>query len=97
MIIAGDFNEYPVVQPIEDFLALSGMVDLDVVAGVPEVERYSYLYDMNSQELDHMFVSPALADASKAEFEHVHVNTWVNYDSQVSDHDPSVAKFNLCT
>ncbi|KAI0137132.1 endonuclease/exonuclease/phosphatase family protein [Xylariales sp. AK1849] len=97
VIVAGDFNEYSVVKPIEDFLSLSGMKDLDVVAGIPVTERYTYLYDMNSQELDHMFVSPALAsNISKSEFEHLHVNTWVSYDDQVSDHDPSVGKFNLC-
>lgn len=97
IIVAGDFNEYPVVKPIEDFLSLSGLQDLDVVAGIPEVERYTYLYDMNSQELDHVFVSPAVAGASTApQFEHVHVNTWVAYDDQVSDHDPSVGKFDLC-
>ncbi|KAF7539636.1 hypothetical protein G7054_g1914 [Neopestalotiopsis clavispora] len=97
IIVAGDFNEYPVVKPVEDFLSLSGLQDLDVVAGIPEVERYTYLYDMNSQELDHVFVSPAVAGASTApQFEHVHVNTWVDYDDQVSDHDPSVGKFDLC-
>ncbi|KAH8199440.1 hypothetical protein TruAng_006378 [Truncatella angustata] len=97
IIVAGDFNEYPVVQPIEDFLSLSGLKDLDIVAGIPETERYTYLYDMNSQELDHVFVSPALASScAKSQFEHIHVNTWVSYDNQVSDHDPSVGKFNLC-
>ncbi|KAI0143276.1 endonuclease/exonuclease/phosphatase family protein-like protein [Pestalotiopsis sp. NC0098] len=95
IIVAGDFNEYPVVKPIEDFLSLSGLEDLDVAAGIPEVERYTYLYDMNSQELDHVFVSPAVA-AAAPQFEHVHVNTWVSYDDQVSDHDPSVGKFDLC-
>lgn len=95
IIVAGDFNEYPVVKPIEDFLSLSGLEDLDVAAGIPEAERYTYLYDMNSQELDHVFVSPAVA-AAAPQFEHVHVNTWVSYDDQVSDHDPSVGKFDLC-
>jgi predicted extracellular nuclease len=95
--VAGDFNEYPVVKPIEDFLSLSGLKDLDVVTGIPENERYTYLYDMNSQELDHVFVSPELATScANSQFEHIHVNTWVSYDSQVSDHDPSVGKFNLC-
>ncbi|KAK6194348.1 hypothetical protein LQW54_011533 [Pestalotiopsis sp. IQ-011] len=95
IIVAGDFNEYPVVKPLEDFLSLSRLEDLDVAAGIPEAERYTYLYDMNSQELDHVFVSPAVAAAAPL-FEHVHVNTWVSYDDQVSDHDPSVGKFDLC-
>ncbi|KAK6071900.1 endonuclease/Exonuclease/phosphatase [Seiridium cupressi] len=84
IIVAGDFNEYPVVQPIEDFLSLSGLNDLDVVAGIPENERYTYLYDMNSQELDHVFVSPALAsNSSGSQFEHIHVEDsppWYSFD-----------------
>ena len=36
------------MQPITDFTLLSGMEDLDVVAGIDELERYSYLYDMNT-------------------------------------------------
>ncbi|KAK8134216.1 hypothetical protein PG984_006228 [Apiospora sp. TS-2023a] len=95
IISSGDFNEYPFVKPITDFESQSRMEDLDVVAGIDALERYSYLYDMNTQELDHMFVSPALAK-TKPQFEHIHVNTWIAYDDMVSDHDPSVAKMNLC-
>ncbi|KAK7948518.1 uncharacterized protein PG986_009404 [Apiospora aurea] len=95
VISSGDFNEYPFVNPITDFESRSLMQDLDVVAGIDVLERYSYLYDMNTQELDHMFVSPALAE-SNPQFEHIHVNTWIAYDDMVSDHDPSVAKMNLC-
>lgn len=41
-----------------------------------------------------MFVSEALAEGAR--MEHVHVNTWVNYDDAPSDHDPSVAVLNVC-
>lgn len=41
-----------------------------------------------------MYVSPAAGRA--AEYEHMHLNTWQNYDDQVSDHDPSVARLCLC-
>lgn len=93
---AGDFNEFAFVQPIEEFASISGLKDLDAVVRTDEVERYTYLFDMNAQELDHMFVSPALAKKSRAEFEHVHVNTWPDYNSQISDHDPSVARLDVC-
>ena len=72
----------------------SGLLDLDDVVDIAPEERYTYLFDMNSQALDHIFVSPALDN--KAQYEHLHLNTWQNYDDQVSDHDPSVAKLNLC-
>ncbi|KAI2464310.1 DNase I-like protein [Annulohypoxylon bovei var. microspora] len=91
----GDFNEFAFAQPVADFARLSGLADLDAAAGIAPAERYTYLYDMNSQELDHVFVSPALARGVKG-FEHVHVNTWVAYDDMTSDHDPSVGKFDIC-
>lgn len=105
IIASGDFNEFTFVQPIETFKSLSKMQDLDEVVGIPPTERYSYLFDMNCQELDHMFVSPALARKRAAglfgvgggvEFEHVHVNTWATFAAQVSDHDPAVARLDVC-
>ena len=92
---AGDYNEFAFVEPLEQFAEISGLRDLDVVAGIKETERYTYLYDMNSQELDHMYVSRALE--KEADFEHIHVNTWVDYDTQISDHDPSVARLDVCS
>ncbi|KAI1453798.1 DNase I-like protein [Annulohypoxylon moriforme] len=91
----GDFNEFAFAAPATDFTHLSGLTDLDAAAGIAPAERYTYLYDMNSQELDHVFVSPALASRVKG-FEHVHVNTWVAYDERTSDHDPSVGMFDIC-
>jgi exonuclease III len=49
---------------------------------------------MNCQELDHMYISSALT--KKAEFEHIHVNTWATFNDQISDHDPAVASFDFC-
>ncbi|KAI0100690.1 DNase I-like protein [Hypoxylon sp. NC0597] len=95
VVTLGDFNEFAFAAPVTAFASRSGLSDLDAVAAIPPTERYTYLYDMNSQELDHVFVSPALAEGVKG-FEHVHVNTWVSYDDATSDHDPSVAKFDIC-
>ncbi|KAL8366352.1 hypothetical protein RB595_004904 [Gaeumannomyces hyphopodioides] len=96
VIAAGDFNEFVPVGPLQAFMKGSGLLDLDAVVGVAPEERYSYVFDMSMQELDHTFVSPALAAGNRSEFEHVHVNTWQNTADMVSDHDPSVARFNLC-
>ncbi|KAL3494369.1 Endonuclease/exonuclease/phosphatase [Aspergillus germanicus] len=94
ILATGDFNEFAFVEPLTTFVAKSSLVDLDEVVGIPETERYTYIYDSNHQQLDHMFVSEALGKGAK--MEHVHVNTWLNYDDASSDHDPSVAVFNVC-
>ncbi|KAI0392447.1 DNase I-like protein [Xylariaceae sp. FL0594] len=97
VVTLGDFNEYAFNAPVRAFATASGLRDLDEVAGIRETERYSYLYDGNTQELDHVFVSKGLAKKGKVKgFEHVHVNTWLPYDNMVSDHDPGVAKFDVC-
>lgn len=76
------------------FASKAGMTELDKVVGIPPVERYTYLFDMNSQALDHTYVSSSVGKGGM--YEHLHLNTWQTYDDQVSDHDPSVAKLNLC-
>ncbi|RMZ77306.1 hypothetical protein DV737_g4455, partial [Chaetothyriales sp. CBS 132003] len=96
VLVAGDFNEFDFVQPLLTFKQVaSDLQSLDVLADIPEVERYSYLFEQNSQELDHFFVSPSIANRT-LKYEHIHVNTWVSYDDQASDHDPAVAQLNLC-
>ncbi|KAK3644377.1 hypothetical protein LTR56_009629 [Elasticomyces elasticus] len=98
IVSAGDYNEFTFVQPLETFASASGLVDLDVAAGILPVERYTYTFDMNTQQLDHMYVSPKVARLLRfPQFEHVHVSSWVLADEVVSDHDPSVAKLNICT
>lgn len=95
IVIAGDFNEFiqtrSVYKPFTPILS-----DIDDAAGIPELERYSYVYDQNSEQLDHAFISLALR-LKKVEFEHIHANTWApNSKSQVSDHDPSVGRIRVC-
>ena len=95
VIVGGDCNEY--VQTRAVFGALAGLLtEIDEAAGVPAVERYTYLFDQNSQQLDHIFVSPALA-LRGVKIEHVHINNWAEARSaRASDHDPSVAQLRLC-
>jgi predicted extracellular nuclease len=83
------------VQPLQAFHDKSGLTDLDEVSRISTNERYTYLYDMNSEALDHMYVSNGVS-CGGVKYEHLHLNTWQNYDDQVSDHDPSVARFSLC-
>jgi hypothetical protein len=41
-----------------------------------------------------MFISKGLG--YNAKIEHVHVNTWESYDARGSDHDPTLAVFDVC-
>lgn len=57
-------------------------------------ERYSYSFDQNSQQIDHIFATKTIAKT--AEFEILHLNTWGLVQDQSSDHDPLLASFLLC-
>ena len=88
-------NEF--VQTRSVFRPLSGLLeDANAVAGVPPEERYTYVYDQHSQEIDHIFVSEAVGTRG-VQVEHVHVNTWAaSVGERASDHDPTVAKIRVC-
>lgn len=55
-----------------------------------ENQRYSYVFEGNSQVLDQMLVSDQL-DKRNTSYDVVHVNA--EFSDQASDHDPSVARF----
>ena len=95
VIVGGDCNEY--VQTRAVFAPFDGLLtELDEASGVPDVERYTYLFDQNSQQLDHLFVSSAIV-ARGTGVEHVHVNNWAaSVGARASDHDPSVAQVRVC-
>ncbi|MEU9115241.1 endonuclease/exonuclease/phosphatase family protein [Streptomyces sp. NPDC048483] len=84
-VVAGDLNDYqfsPALKALTD-----GGVLTDRVNALPKAERYGYVYQGNSQVLDHILTSKAL---TKADYDIVHVNA--EYADQASDHDPQVLR-----
>ena len=90
VIVLGDLNDFEFREPVEH-LAAEPMVNL--MKRLPESERSTYVYQGNSQTLDHIIVSPVLAD--DAEVEIIHVNADFPATQRASDHDPVVARFKL--
>ncbi len=90
VIVLGDFNDFEKTEPLRA-LEEAGLADL--VLRVPGEQRYSYVYEGNSQVLDHVLVSEALADG--AEIGIVHVNADFPAAERVSDHDPIVVRLAL--
>src|SRR5207237_3676029 len=64
----------------------------DLMDSLPQNERYSYVFEGNSQTLDHILTSDALFGVPFV-FDPVHVNA--EFADQASDHDPSVVKLTL--
>ena len=89
VVVVGDFNEFEFVSPVEELETNSGLINLTNT--LPEDERYSFIFQGNSQALDHILVSENLA--ADAEFDIVHVNSeFAETDSRASDHDPLLTR-----
>ena len=91
VIVLGDLNDFEFSAPV---VALKNAGLTALIETLPPNERYSYVYEGNSQTLDHLLVSSGLLSA-KTGFDVVHVNA--EFFDQASDHDPSVARFTFNT
>jgi VCBS repeat-containing protein len=84
--VMGDFNgfQFELSQTqLESGGALTNLTNL-----LPVNEQFSYAFEGNMQQIDHLFVSPSLQTG--AEFDIVHLNTGVSV--RPTDHDPIVSR-----
>jgi uncharacterized repeat protein (TIGR01451 family) len=93
VVVLGDLNDFQFSTPISDTLAPDLLTNL--VDTLPAGERYSYIYDGNSQVLDHILVSDNLFDNALVGYDAVHVNAEFPASARPSDHDPALAAFRL--
>ncbi|MGE6836685.1 endonuclease/exonuclease/phosphatase family protein [Streptomyces niveus] len=85
VVVLGDLNDYQFSKPLTTLTR--GGILTDLMDKLPKSERYSYVYDGNSQTLDHILVSPGV---KKPEYDVVHINA--EFADQASDHDPQVVR-----
>ncbi len=108
VMVTGDLNDFQFGEPGEgpdDPLSIlegmAGEVPLtNLVFEEKDAERFSFVFDGNSQVLDHMLVSPELLDAVKAvDFLHFNASFEAALASDAStpiratDHDPLEGRF----
>jgi predicted extracellular nuclease len=87
--VLGDINDFEFSETV-DILVGSGDTRLtDLPRTLPEPEQYTYVYQGNSQVLDHILLSPQFM-ADTVEYDIVHVNA--EFADQISDHDPQVVR-----
>nr|WP_099907599.1 endonuclease/exonuclease/phosphatase family protein [Streptomyces sp. TLI_171] len=87
IVSLGDFNDYQFSPALQTLTEDCGLRDL--VNDLPEDQRYSYVYQGNSQVLDHILVSNAFKP-QHVRYDVVHINS--EFASQASDHDPQVVR-----
>ncbi|MCV6596182.1 MAG: choice-of-anchor I family protein [Mangrovicoccus sp.] len=108
LVVLGDLNEFEFVAPLG---ILDGRQEFDgttandtpenqvlsnLINEIAPDERYSFIFQGNSQELDHILVSDALTGIADVDI--VHVNSeFAETESRASDHDPVLASFDFST
>ncbi len=90
VVVLGDLNDYE-YSPALTILKNAGLTDL--IEGLPANERYTYVFEGNSQALDHIMVSNNLMMKAAPIYDIVHINS--EFANQASDHDPEVVRLTL--
>ncbi|MEV0491792.1 endonuclease/exonuclease/phosphatase family protein [Streptomyces atratus] len=88
VITLGDLNDFA-FSPTMDALT-DGQVLKPLITTLPEGEQYSYVYEGNSQTLDHILTSPGVRHF---DYDVVHINA--EFADQASDHDPQVVRVDV--
>ncbi|WP_326700739.1 lamin tail domain-containing protein [Streptomyces sp. NBC_01754] len=86
VVTLGDLNDFA-FSPTMDALT-RGRVLKPLITTLPRGEQYSYVYDGNSQTLDHILTSPGIR---RPDYDVVHINA--EFADQASDHDPQIVRF----
>ena len=89
VVVAGDLNDFDFSETADVLVGSGDTALVDLPRGLPEGDRYSYVFEGNSQVLDHILLSPGAA-ALDHEYDSVHMNS--EFPDQISDHDPQVVR-----
>jgi len=87
VIVLGDINDFEFSETVS---ILEGGVMSSLMNTLPKDERYSYVFEGNSQVLDQILASTNLRNSFAINYDVVHVNS--EFADQASDHDPQVAR-----
>ncbi|MEU8888363.1 endonuclease/exonuclease/phosphatase family protein [Streptomyces sp. NPDC048442] len=86
VLVLGDINDFE-FSATTKALTADGALNAGVKS-LPRAERYSYVFQGNTQVLDQILTSPSIRDFA---YDSVHINA--EFADQNSDHDPQVLRF----
>ena len=91
VIVLGDINDFEFSETVD---ILEGEGELfSAIKTLPANERYSYVFEGNSQVLDQILLSPNIYTHFPYVYDVVHVNS--EFANQASDHEPSVVRIRI--
>ncbi|MGE3957057.1 MAG: PxKF domain-containing protein [Vicinamibacterales bacterium] len=85
IVVLGDLNDFEFSAPMSTLKSVGLHVLMETL---PQEERYSYVFEGNSQGLDHILVSGGIFGGRPFSYDVVHTNA--EFAAQISDHDPQV-------
>ncbi|HOV15339.1 MAG TPA: hypothetical protein PK771_13720, partial [Spirochaetota bacterium] len=89
IIVIGDYNDFHFSETLK---TIKGNILTNLIEKLPVNDRYSYLYQGNSQILDNILVSKNIL-SKKPEIDIVHCNAEYSYNLNFTDHDPVISAF----
>ncbi|MDN4608024.1 lamin tail domain-containing protein [Sporosarcina highlanderae] len=84
IVSLGDFNDFQFAEPLKIH---EGSIMTNMINHVEKADRYSYVYQGNSQVLDHILVSNNLVDQTEIDILHINAD-FTDMAGRASDHDP---------
>ncbi|WP_176142062.1 endonuclease [Solibacillus isronensis] len=91
IVSVGDFNDYQFADALKIH---EGQLMTNMINKVEEKDRYTYLYQGNSQVLDHILVSNNLAKNTEIDILHINAD-FTDMAGRASDHDPVMVQIDL--
>jgi len=91
VMVLGDLNDFQFSTPLD---ILEGEILLNLIESLPIEERYTYVYDGNSQVLDHILISENIED-NFISLDILHNNSRFDDAQRFSDHDVLIATFDF--
>jgi len=92
IVVTGDFNGFQ-FETAQTQLETGGILT-NLTNLLDPTDRYSFIFEGNMEQIDHMYASPSLLGG--AEFDIVHLNTGQSA-SRPTDHDPTLGRFFINT
>ncbi|WP_213422735.1 endonuclease [Bhargavaea massiliensis] len=91
VVAVGDFNDYQFAEPLK---ILEGDIMTNMIHHVEAPDRYTYIYQGNSQVLDHIVVSNNLVEDTEIDILHINAD-FTDMAGRASDHDPLMVQIDL--
>lgn len=91
VVSLGDFNDFQFAAPLKIH---EGNLMTNMINKVETSDRYTYLYQGNSQVLDHILVSNNLAAKTIVDILHINAD-FTDMAGRASDHDPVMVQIDL--